>query len=92
MDVPTADLEVTRYRRYFANEFGRWASVANELYQNHVRNFGHLYNQLIVDHQVIATGVSVTVYEDGTRVYVNTSPVDFRGHVSVPSRRYLVVR
>jgi hypothetical protein len=92
MNVPTADVEVTRYRRYFANEFDRWSEAANTLYQNHVRNFGHLYNQLIVDHQVIAPEVSVTVYEDGTRVYVNTSLIDFEGHVRVPSRRYLVVR
>ena len=92
MDVPTADLEVTRYRRYFANEFGRWTDVANNLYQNHVRNFAHLYNQLIVDHQILAPGVSVTIYEDGTRVYVNTSLVDYVGHVTVNARRYAVVR
>jgi len=93
MNVPTADLEVTRYRRYFANEFDRWSEVANELYQNHSRNFGHLYNQLIVHHEVFyPSGVSVTEYEDGTRVYVNTTLVDFVDHVTVPSRRYLVVR
>jgi len=93
MDVSTADLEVTRYRRYFANEFGRWIDVANDLYHNHVSNFGHLYNQLIVDHQLLGQGVTVTVYEDGTRVYVNTTMVDFdNGSVSVPARRYTVVR
>jgi len=92
MNVPTSDLEVTRYRRYFANEFYRWIDIANELYQNHARNFGHLYNQLIVDHQTLSQGVSVTVYEDGTRVYVNTTLVDFNEHVHVPARRYTVVR
>jgi len=92
MSVPTAELEVTRYRRYFANEFDRWANVANNLYQNHVANFDHLYNQLIVDHQILADGVSVTVYEDGTRVYVNVSIMDYDGDVFVPSRRYVVVR
>ena len=92
MNVPTADLEVTRYRRYFANEFGRWSDIANMLYQNRANQVGHLYNQLIVDHQLLATGVSVSIFEDGTRVYVNTSLVDYDGAVSIPSRRYLVVR
>jgi len=89
MDLPIAELEVTRYRRYFANEFGRWADVANDLYIRHVANFGHLYNQFIVDHQVLSRdGVTVTVYEDGTRVYVNTTMNDFVTDtgVTIPAR------
>jgi hypothetical protein len=93
MDAPTADLQVSRYRRYFSNEFDRWSGVANELYQRHAADFGHLYNQLIIDHQILCrTGVTVTVYEDGTRVYVNTSMADFDGAVFVPAERYAVVR
>jgi len=93
MDASTADLQVSRYRRYFSNEFGRWSGVANELYQRHTRDFGHLYNQLIVGHQILCrTGVTVTVYEDGTRVYVNTTMADYNGAVSVPAQRYTVVR
>ncbi|MCL2499162.1 MAG: DUF5696 domain-containing protein [Defluviitaleaceae bacterium] len=93
MDAPTADLQVSRYRRYFSNEFGRWVGVADELYQRHAADFGHLYNQLIIDHQILCrTGVTVTVYEDGTRVYVNTTMADFNGTVFVPAERYLVVR
>ena len=92
MDAPTAVLHDTAYRRYFANEYGRWIDVANNLYQSHQANFGHLYNQLITDHQILADGVSVTVYEDGTRVYVNTSLADFNGHIHIPATRYVVVR
>ncbi|MCL1843440.1 MAG: DUF5696 domain-containing protein [Defluviitaleaceae bacterium] len=79
MDVPTADLNVTRYRRYFSNEFRRWADEANRHYHNQLQNFGHLYNQFIVDHQILnrVGGVTVTVYEDNTRVYVNTTLNDF---------------
>jgi hypothetical protein len=109
MYVPTSDLLVTRYRRYFANEFNRWAvqpnpacrvenpeqlSVANRLYQNHAQNFGHLYNQRITDHQILNRygGVTVTVYEDGTRVYVNTTLSDFTTETGevIPARYYLV--
>ena len=91
---PTSSLHgVARYRRFFANEYWRWVGEADMLYQNHRRNFGHLYNQLIVWHEILAYGVTVTVYEDGTRVYVNMSVVDFdTDDVFVPARRYVVVR
>jgi hypothetical protein len=95
MDVPTADLLVSRYRRYFANEFERWKYVANEVFTNHVAQFGHLYYQFIVDHQILSRdGVTVTVYEDGTRVYVNTTQGDFVTDtgVTVLARNYEVRR
>jgi len=93
MDLPLSELETTRYRRYFANEFDRWISVADVLYQNHVKNFGHLYNQLIVDHRILAPNVSVTVYEDGTRVYVNNSAVGFdQDGIEIPRFGYIVIR
>jgi hypothetical protein len=94
MDVPAADLNVSRYRRYFANEFARWANIANDFYQRHASDFGHLYNQLIIDHQILGQGVSVTVYEDNTRVYVNTSAADFitETGVEIAARRYVVRR
>ncbi|MCL1988941.1 MAG: DUF5696 domain-containing protein [Firmicutes bacterium] len=95
MHVPTAELNVTRYRRYFANEFDRWQHVADEVYQRHAESFSHLYNQLIVDHQLLnIDGVSLTVYEDGTQVFVNTSNHDFTtaDGRQIPTMRYLVVR
>jgi hypothetical protein len=94
MHVPAADLQVSRYRRYFANEFNRWSELADFYYQRHAQDFGHLYNQLIVNHEILARGVTVTVYEDGTRVYVNTSLADFvsSGGVEVNARRYAVRR
>lgn len=94
MHVPAADLNVSRYRRYFANEFDRWIDIADEFYQRHVRDFGHLYNQLIVDHQILGDGVTVTVYEDGTRVYVNMSLADVvtSTGVAVAAHRYEVRR
>ncbi|MCL2577019.1 MAG: DUF5696 domain-containing protein [Defluviitaleaceae bacterium] len=94
MNVPTADLLVTRYRRYFANEFGRWFETANRLYNDHAQNLGHLYNQLIVDHQILNApqgGVTVTIYEDGTHVFVNTTMSDFSiGNFVIEPRSYRV--
>ena len=94
MNVPTADLQVTRYRRYFANEFGRWFDVANNLYANHSANFGHLYNQLIINHEILNApvgGVTVTTFEDGTEVYVNSTQNDFEsGRISIGAMSYVV--
>ena len=94
MDVPSAYIEVTRYRRYFANEFDRWIDIANDFYTRQANDFGHLYNQLITDHQILHPGVTVTVYEDGTRVYVNTTRADFTTDtgVAVPAERWEVRR
>ena len=91
---PTSELHgVARYRRFFANEYDRWIGEANMLYQNHNRYLSHLYNQLIVNHMILAENVTVTVYEDGTRVYVNMSNFDFeQDGVNVPAMRYTVVR
>ena len=91
---PTSELHsISRYRRFFANEYHRWVSEADMLYQNHSRYFSHLYNQLIVNHMILADGVTVTVYEDGTRVYVNMSAFTFEADgVTVPAMRYTVVR
>lgn len=52
-----------------------------------------LNRQRIADHEKLADGVSVTVYEDGTRVYVNYTDSEFRdGTVTVPAGEYLVER
>lgn len=93
MDEPTSVLQDTGYRKYYANEFGLWAEVANELFHRHQQDFGHLYNQLIVDHQLLATDVTITIYEDGTSVYVNHSINDFKyDDLLIPARNYVVVR
>lgn len=92
-EAPSSVLQETGYRRYFANEFGLWFDAANELFHRHQASFGHLYNQLIVDHQILAPNVTVTVYEDGTRVYVNRTTNDFtNNNLLIPARNYLVVR
>jgi hypothetical protein len=44
-------------------------------------------------HENLNQFVSVTVYEDGTRVYVNYGYSDYTGNgVTVPARDYLVVK
>ena len=45
----------------------------------------------IVNHKQIAHRVTVTEYENGTRVYVNYSNADYaEGEITVPARSYIV--
>jgi hypothetical protein len=73
MTEETAELQETKFRQFYANEYGKWAGDADVLYKKFNADFGHLYNQLIVNHVILAPDVTITEYEDGTRVLVNTS-------------------
>jgi len=78
MEEETAELQETKFRQFYANEYKKWAGDANELYKKFNADFGHLYNQLIVNHTILAPDVTVTEYEDGTRVVVNASDNAYR--------------
>ena len=64
-------LQESNYTEYFSAEFAQWSDTTSELYNRMKKDFGHLYNQYIIDHQKIVKGVYMTVYEDGTKVIVN---------------------
>ena len=86
-------LQETRYRQFFANEYGRWIESAHALYQRFSADFGDLFDQMIVDHRILAPGLTVTVYEAGARVYVNRTDVvqNYNGVVIEPGN-WTVVR
>ena len=67
----TAVLQETKFRQFYANEYDKWAGDADALYRKFSADFAGLYDQAIVDHAVLSPGVTVTTYEDGTRVIVN---------------------
>ena len=73
MKEDTSVLQETKFRQFYANEYDKWIEDANDLYQKFNGDFGHLSNQLIVNHVVLSANVTATVYEDGTRVVVNAS-------------------
>jgi len=73
MTEETAELQETKFRQFYANEYGKWAGDADVLYKKFNADFGHLYNQLIVSHTILSHDVTITEYEDGTRVVVNAS-------------------
>jgi hypothetical protein len=89
----TAILQETKFRQFYANEYGKWVGDADVLYRKFTADFAGLYNQAIVDHTILAPGVTVTVYEDGTRVMVNASdnPWNHNG-IMLEANNYTVLR
>ena len=89
----TAVLQETKFRQFYANEYGKWAGDADALYKKFSADFGRLYNQAIVRHNILSPGVTVTEYEDGTRVFVNISSNDWNSNgVYIKTDSYTVIR
>ena len=92
----TADrsiLQETAYSVYTAAGYQPWKDEVIATILQYQRDMSGLNRQRITGHEKLADGVAVTVYEDGTRVYVNYSDYDFTdGAVKVPAREYLVER
>nr|AGS51840.1 hypothetical protein [uncultured bacterium contig00066] len=92
MTEETAILQETKFRQFYANEYHKWIGDADALYKRFTSDFGHLYNQAIVNHTIISPRVTVTEYEDGTRVVVNASDfaVDYNGR-NINANSYIVL-
>ena len=93
MTEEVAVLQETRFRQFYANEYDKWVEDANSLYRRFSADFGHLYNQPITGHSIISNGVTVTEYQDGTRVIVNAGDFSFNynGRI-INADSYIVLR
>jgi hypothetical protein len=93
MTEEAAVLQETKFRQFYANEYDKWINDADALYQRFTRDFNGLFNQNIVAHKILAAAVTVTEYEDGTQVVVNSGdiPWDYQG-VRVAADNYTVIR
>lgn len=76
-EILPMDLQMTEYTGYSGARFDLWESTLQELYQKLNADLGHTYGLRIVDHQYLTDKVTVTVYEDGTHVYVNYGSEDY---------------
>lgn len=94
MRETTFALQKTLYTEYYASDFDAVHDRMLETYNRYNSELGHVYNQQMTDHKKLAENLSCTVYEDGTKVYVNYSYTDAvtPEGVSVPARDYKVVR
>ncbi|NLZ82301.1 MAG: hypothetical protein GX915_01390, partial [Clostridiales bacterium] len=93
MKEPVSTLQESNYTSYFAADYDQWIDKAYEIYSRYEEELGHCFNQYITDHEKLSDKVFVTSYEDGTKVYVNYSNIDFiNNDVNVPARDYIVER
>jgi hypothetical protein len=92
MKEETAVLQETKFRQFYANEYDKWAADANALYQQFSADFAGLYDQAITNHVILSAGLTMTEYEDGRRVIVNSgdSAVNYDG-VVINARDYAVL-
>ena len=87
-------LQKTLYTEYFGAGYDAWHDRMLEIYTRYNEELGHIFGQKMTDHQWLADKVSCTVYEDGTKVYVNYGYQDYtaQGGDIVPARDYKAVR
>lgn len=87
-------LQKTLYTQYYASDFDAWHDRMMEIYNRYESELGHVFNQEITGHEKLSEELSCTVYEDGTKVYVNYSFTDAvtPDGVQVPARDYKVIR
>ena len=93
MTEDTSVLQETKFRQFYANVYHKWVKDADALYKRFNADFGHLYNQAIVNHTIVSEGFTITEYEDGTRVAVNVSGtgINYSGRY-VGANNYVVLR
>jgi hypothetical protein len=64
-------LSDTLYTEYYGASFSQWFERAKFIYQKYDAELGGLFDQIIVGHERLDNQVTVTTYQDGTKVYVN---------------------
>ena len=93
MTEEAALLQETKFRQFYANEYDKWAPDADSLYRRFSEDFTGLYSQAITDHFTVKPGVTVTEYEDGTKVIVNVGAGAFvYDGIVIDSDDYTVLR
>ena len=89
--IPAMELQTTDYTFYSGALFENWEQELMAIYSRYNQDFGHTANLAITDHAYVTDQVTVTVYEDGTCVYVNYGATDYTaGGKTVKSMDYLV--
>lgn len=89
----TSKLMNTAYSELFSAEYSDWADTIEEKYKMMSESVGYLYSVPIKKHEMIKDNVYVTVYEDGSKVYVNYGKSGYRTSDGVVNgKSYLVVK
>lgn len=91
MKEDSSILQDSSYTEYYGAEYEIWREQAAEIYKKYYADMKGLANQFVVDYEELKSGVTVTEFEDGTKVYVNTNNYDYISDtINVGAREYLV--
>ena len=89
----TSKLIDTAMSELFSAKFSDWADNIEAKYKMMTESVGYLYNVPIKKHSMITDNVYVTIYEDGSKVYVNYSARDYKTSDGVVNAKsHLVVK
>lgn len=95
MDESSFTLQKTLYTSYYGSEYDAWKDRMIDIYTRYNNELSGLFNQEMVDHEIVDVDVTCTTYADGTKVYVN---YNFSDNFTTPEgtvvspRDYAVVR
>lgn len=87
-------LQNTLYTKYFGADYASWHDRILEIYGRYNEELGGIFSQRITGHERITDTLACTVYEDGTKVYVNYGYEDVTASdgTLVKARDYKAVR
>jgi len=89
----TRVLQDTYHTTYFSTYYDSWAEEAAQMAAKFQQDMAGLNNQRIIAHEQLTEHLSMTGYEDGTKVYVNYSKYDAQHEgMTIPARSYIVER
>ena len=93
MAADEGKLQDTSYSVYYGAGFREWGASAEQIYSRYNRELGKTFSQKMVNHRNLSPDVSLTEYEDGTKVYVNFGYTDYISGdgIKIRSQDYKVV-
>ena len=94
MNSSAKELQDTYYTKYYGADYKAWAGKMKEIYTKYESSLAHVYHQRIVDHDRLDAKITCTVYEDGTKVYVNYSYNNYTtaDGIIISARDYVVMK
>jgi len=85
-------LHDTTYSDYFGASYPLWAQQAKEIITDYQRTLGNIFHLRITGFEQVNDQVTITTYEDGSRVAVNFGQEDLAvDEQTVPARSYILL-
>lgn len=87
-----AETENTAYNHLIGTSHSRWTKTAADYYIQYRKALEGTFHLTITDYEILSRDVRVTVYEDGTRVYLNYGDTAYESEgIQVEPLNYRVV-